>query len=273
MIIYVGFTGIQTQEGISGKALSRLDDFQQRKVIQYIKLVRGVVARMAHRLPQHIDVEDLVHSGILGLIGAVQRFQWGRDGEEEGFRAYAACRVRGQILDELRHLDILPRSLRGKVRNFKKAYEDLRQRFQRELTEREISTHMGMDLEACQKIRAQAYCGRSIVPENLHSAEDVEKRLHGEEIKRILAAEMDRLHERERQVVSLYYLKEMTFRQIGILLMVTESRVSQIHTAAMKKLMKRLRLDSSFDALLRPAHARACFLSQRSGNVEDSPRH
>ncbi len=236
----------------------RLNEFQQEKVVQYLKLVKWVVTRMSGRLPHHIDSEDLIHSGILGLIDAVQRFQWGRDKEDEEFRAYAECRVRGQIMDELRRLDVLPRSARAKVSQFKRAHDRLSQELKREPTDIEISEHLGIDIENIHRMRAEASFGRQVTLEALHTTGDVieeflqktldlvapntpEGLLHVEQVKRILAEELDRLEERERQVVSLYYLEEMTLKEIGLVLSVTESRISQIHGAAMGKLMKRLR--------------------------------
>lgn len=241
---------------------NQLSDFQQKKVVENLNLVKVVVRRIADRLPSHIDSEDLVHCGILGLIDAAQRFSWGREREKEEFCAYATVRIRGQIMDELRHHDILPRSARDKVNKFKKAVEVLIKQYNRQPTDQEICEYLEIDLEACYQLKAEANYGFQVsmdAPESpayllqdvllrsldIVSPDTPEGLLHVEEVKSILTDEISRLNHREQQVISLYYLEELTLKEIGLALEITESRVSQIHSQAISKLMKRL--GSSFD--------------------------
>lgn len=240
------------------KAKPKLSSFEQQKVVDYLKLVKWTVYRIVERLPKHVDSEDLMHSGILGLIDAVQRFQWGREREKEEFKAYAECRIRGQVMDELRHQDILPRSTREKVNHYKKAIEALTKKLNREPNEREICEHLQIDIETCHKLRANANSAYQVSLDtaygdgdtmevllkktlNLINPHTPEGIVHVKEVRSLLAEEINRLSERERQVVSLYYLEEMTLKEIGKILSITESRVCQIHAQSIQKLMQRLK--------------------------------
>lgn len=236
-----------------------LTTFEQGKVVEFLPIVKRIVMRIVERLPQHIDAEDLLHSGMLGLIDAVQRFQWGRERESEEFRAYADCRVRGRVMDELRNLDVLPRSTREKVNQYKRALEKLRQELKRDPSESELATLLNVDIEVVQRMRAESTMGQQVPLDDFqgNSGESLEGFLrktiagidpntpeamvHVEEVKMILAQAIDELTERERQVISLYYYDELTLKEIGMVLNVTESRISQIRTQALGKLMKRLK--------------------------------
>lgn len=236
-----------------------LTEFEQGKVLEFLPIVKRIVTRIVERLPKHLDGDDLMHSGMLGLIDAVQRFQWGRERESEEFRAYADCRVRGRVMDELRNLDVLPRSTREKVNRYKKALEKLRQELRHDPTESELATVLEVDIEVVQQMRAEANMGQQIPLDNFQggSGESLEGFLrktiagidpntpealvHVEEVKKILAQAIDELSERERQVIALYYYDELTLKEIGMVLSVTESRISQIRSQALGRLMKRLK--------------------------------
>ncbi len=236
---------------------SQLTPFHQQMVLTHLKLVKWVVRRISSHLPSHIDQEDLNHSGILGLIDAVQRFPWDKDKPAEEFTAYAECRIRGQVMDELRRLDVLPRSARKKANEYKRANELLRQQLKREPTDTEMSQHLNVDLDTYQRMRAEASVGGQVSFSPTSTAGDMEEillktlnvtspntpeaLLHIEEIKRILKEEIERLTERERQVISLYYVEELTLKEIGEVQSITESRVSQIHSQTVNKLMQRLK--------------------------------
>jgi RNA polymerase sigma factor for flagellar operon FliA len=244
-----------------------LSSFQQEKVTSHLALVKWVVNRIAdrfQRLPTHLDINDLSHSGVLGLIDAVRRFSWGRPNEEEEFKAYAECRIRGQVIDELRECDVLPRSTRDKVKQLKKVTDELRQRLQREPSAVEISAALHVDLEIYHEVRREAHFGKqealdapepqvSVMEGLLKKAIDAEEtespesRLYHEEMKKILADEIKHLSPKERTVVSLYYYDELTLKEIGAVLEITESRVSQIHAQALQKLTKRIHKDFEAD--------------------------
>ncbi len=162
-------------------------------------------------------------------------------------------------------MDILPRSVREQVNRFREASEALKRHFLREPTEPEIAANMKIDLETCFRLKADANYGRVIPLDhcqssidnlelllqktiNLISPNTPEGQLHVEEVKKILAEEINALQERERQVISLYYLEVMTLKEIGSVLAVTESRISQIHAQAMEKLVKRLKTTFRFES-------------------------
>ncbi len=244
-----------------------LSAFQQEKVTSHLAMVKWVVSRVAERfqrLPNHLDINDLSHSGVLGLIDAVRRFSWGRPNEEEEFKAYAECRIRGQVIDELRECDVLPRSARDKVKQLRKVTDDLRQRLQREPTAVEISAALHVDIEIYHELRRDASFGKQEtldpVEPQLGTMEGIlkkavaagendspEARLYQEEMKKILADEISHLCPKERTVISLYYYDELTLKEIGAVLEITESRVSQIHGQALQKLTKRVHKDFEAD--------------------------
>ncbi len=254
--------GYQAQQyaaqGATQSTTTQLTAFQQQKVVENMQLVKWIVRRIVERLPQHIEADDLSHSGILGLIDAAQRFQWGRDNEAEEFRAYAECRIRGRIMDELRAMDILPRSARERVNQFKKAVDALRQLNKREPSDTEISEFMKLDMETCHRLRAEANYGRQIPIDGYQSSGDSmegvlrrtlniidphssEALLHMEQVKKILAEAINELGDKERQVISLYYYEELTLKEIGLVLEVSESRISQVRSQAVAKLVRRLK--------------------------------
>ncbi len=247
-----------TQDASQQTGRGQLNEFQRQKVTEYLKLVKWVVNRIVERVPKHLDAEDLMHNGILGLIDAVQRFAWGREREDEEFRAYAECRIRGQVMDDLRSMDILPRSTREKVNKYKREVENLKREHTREPTDQEISEKLGVDLEACHRLRAEASGARQVSLDDSHSQVNAmegllkktlnmvnphtpEGLVHVKEVRKLLSEEIDGLNDRERQVISLYYLEEMTLKEIGAVLSITESRVSQIHAQALGRLMTRLK--------------------------------
>lgn len=246
------------QYASQGEGSYQLTAFQQGKVLEFLKLVKWIVARLVERLPQHIDADDLMHSGVLGLIDAVHRFKWGRPKEGEEFKAYAECRIRGRIMDELRQMDVLPRSARERVNHFKKAIAKLQQELKREPGEYEICEFMKIDMETCHQLRAEAGFGQQIpldAPQSdgntmegvlrrtmaLVDPGSPEARLHVEQVKRILVDEIGKLQDKERQVIALYYYEELTLKEIGLVLEVSESRISQVRSQAVKKLMRRLK--------------------------------
>lgn len=262
------------QELLKGRFAAQLNDFQRQKVAENLKRVKWVVRRLRERLPPHIEGEDLLHSGILGLVDAARRFIWGRENEDQEFKAYAEFRIRGQIMDELRRLDILPRSAREKVNYFKKQLEDLRLELKREPTDSELCQVLSVNMETLHRFRSESRLGKEVSYEtHLVHDENVmgsflndnsgmgdphspEALFHIEEVKRILTVEIEKLNLREREVIALYYYNEMTLKEIGTRYTITESRVSQIHAKAVGKLLRRLRrtFGPRFPVLCREAH-------------------
>lgn len=224
-------------------------------VLKYTPLIKFIAHRIAMRLPPHIEVEELINSGVLGLMDAIDKFDPTRDVQ---FKTYAEFRIRGAILDELRAMDWVPRSVRQRSNLLEDTYARLEQELGRAATEEEVARELGVSLEEFQDMLAQAG-GISLVSfEDFRAGEEEEARslletLAGleeedphyritfEELKRLLGQAIDALPERERLVVSLYYYDELTMKEIGRTLDITESRVSQIHTQAILRLRGKLR--------------------------------
>ncbi len=229
---------------------------EQERVMKFLPMVKWIVARIAERLPPNVEMSDLMHTGILGLIDAVKRFSWGRENEEREFRAYVNVRVRGQVMDELRTFDMLPRSARDQVKQFQRTVAALRQELCREPDEAEVCSAMALTLDDYHRLRAKASTGAFVVDQTCEHTDVMERmllrtlgqidphspeaQLHIEEVKKVLAEAITWLSEREQQIIALYYYDELTLKEIGTIYSITESRVSQIHSQAIKKLSKRI---------------------------------
>ncbi len=222
-------------------------------VTECLPLVKFIAHRIGARLPAHVEVDDLIHSGILGLMDAIKKFEPGRNVK---FKTYAEQRIKGAILDGLRDLDWVPRSLRRKKKDIENAYHILEQQFGRAATDEEVAAQLGIPLEELHKnlddlkgvnLGTFVEAGEDgegegligIVPDP--DAEDPQLLLQTRELKAILKQAIDRLPTKERFVVQLYYFDELTMKEIGTLLNITESRVSQLHTKSMLRLRGKLK--------------------------------
>ncbi len=226
---------------------------QEKILLEHLPIVRFLARRIHERLPQHVDIEDLVSAGVVGLMDAFAKF----DPEKKvQFRSYAQFRIRGAILDSLRTLDWSPRELRRKGRAVEEAIRVLTARLGRAPGEAEIAAEMGMGLEEYQQLLGDLK-GLEIGTLHLERSENsgeeelayVPGRPDEDPLFRCLRGELeDRLAEaianladRERLVMTLYYYEEMTMREIGLALGVVESRVSQVHASAVVHLRAALR--------------------------------
>ena len=222
-------------------------------VTECLPLVKFIAHRISARLPAHVEVDDLIHSGILGLMDAIKKFEPGRNVK---FKTYAEQRIKGAILDGLRDLDWVPRSLCRKKKDIENAYHILEQQFGRAATDEEVAAQLGIPLEELHKnlddlkgvnLGTFVEAGEDgegegligIVPDP--DAEDPQLLLQTRELKAILKQAIDRLPTKERFVVQLYYFDELTMKEIGTLLNITESRVSQLHTKSMLRLRGKLK--------------------------------
>ena len=221
-------------------------------IVATLPLIKHVAHRVATRLPANIEMRDLINAGVLGLLDAVDKFE-----PERGvkFKTYAEVRIRGAILDSLRNLDWAPRSLRKKSKDLERIYADLSQKLGRPATDEEVSEAMGEDIEDFHALVEQLH-GLTIGSfENVGDSEDSDNyinyypddgtndpyvRFQSNELTALLAQAIDELPEKERLVLSLYYYEEFTMKEIGTLLGVNESRVSQLHTKATLRLRTRL---------------------------------
>ena len=226
---------------------------EERLLLEHLPTVRFLARRIHERLPQHVDMEDLVSAGVVGLMDAFTKFDARKKVQ---FRSYAQFRIRGAILDSLRTLDWSPRDLRRKGRAVEKAIGVLTGRLGRAPSESEIAGELDLSLGDYQALLGDLK-GLDIGSLHAEHSEDSGEEelayvpgrpdedplfccLRGE-LKQSLAEAIDRLPERERLVMTLYYYEELTMREIGLALGVVESRVSQIHSSAVVHLRAALR--------------------------------
>jgi RNA polymerase sigma factor for flagellar operon FliA len=230
---------------------------------EHLPMVRFLALRIRERLPQQVEMEDLISAGVLGLMDALQKFD---PNKKVQFRTYAQFRVRGAMLDSLRALDWGPRDLRRKGRAVEEAIRSLSAKLGKAATESEVAKEMGLDLSAYQQLLGEL-SGLELSSLNATPAEDagVEAlalvpagpeddpflQCQSNEMRRLLARAIEDLPERERTVLTLYYYEELTMREVGATLGVVESRVSQLHSSA----MARLRVALGAPAARRAAHA------------------
>jgi RNA polymerase sigma factor for flagellar operon FliA len=235
---------------------------RDRLIIAYSPLVKYVAGRLSSGLPQTVDTADLVSYGIFGLIDAIEKFD-----PERGikFETYAIARIKGAIIDELRAMDWVPRSVRSRARDFEAAYIALENRLKRVPSDNEIAREMGVSSQELRAILTKLSYTSVISFEEMWSsgadhddrmdpfgsipdetADDPVHMLESAELKEILAGAIDRLPDREKTVIALYYYEGLTLKEIGSVLGVTESRVSQMHTKAVLRLRARLHAAQGF---------------------------
>ena len=235
---------------------------QERVLLEHLPIVRFLARRIHERLPQHVDIEDLVSAGVVGLMDAFSKFD---PAKKVQFRSYAQVRIRGAILDSLRTLDWSPRELRRKGRAVEEAIRVLTARLGRPPGEAEVAQEMGLGLEEYQQLLGDLKgleIGTLHVERNEDSGEEELAYVPGRpeedplfrclrgELEERLADAISHLPDRERLVMSLYYYEEMTMREIGLALGVVESRVSQVHASAVAHLraaLKDLAVRGAFD--------------------------
>ena len=228
---------------------------RDRLILTYAPLVKYVAGRLGSGLPAHVDEGDLVSYGLLGLIGAIERYDPERDIK---FETYAMSRIKGAIIDELRALDWVPRSVRSRAREIERAIAELESRLGRAPTDEEIAQKIGISVDELEESLTDISRSSIAALDELWSAtgegdqislldtlEDTSgprpaEALDETELREALADAIARLPEREKLVVTLYYYEELTLREIGEVLGVTESRVSQLHTKAVLRLKARL---------------------------------
>ncbi len=239
----------QEIQGVDGKLRDQL-------IMDYAPLIRFVAQRIAGRLPSNIDIDDLISAGVIGLMDAIEKYDPSRDNK---FKTYAEFRIRGAMLDELRSQDWVPRSIRDKAKRIEKVYTELEQRFGRSVTDTELSEALNMSLDEYYEMIAKVksvtllsldelsggpsrFDQKSLL-ECLENAgtKNPFSQLKSKGMRQLLVDYIEELPEKQRLVLSLYYYEELNLREIGRILEVTESRVSQLHTAAVMRLKAKLK--------------------------------
>jgi RNA polymerase sigma factor for flagellar operon FliA len=232
-------------------------DLKEDIVLEHAPLIRYIVNRIAVRLPSHIDLDDLHNTGVIGLMDAIEKYDPGKNCK---FKTYAEFRIKGAILDQLRSLDWVPRSVRQKGRKLEKAYGEVEQRLGRSANEDEVADSLGLELDKFHTLINQV---RGISLVNLEEIRgtnsdgdragtfaDIIEDVHSEnpfaslklmETKHVISDTIGSLPEKERLVISLYYYEDLNMKEIGNILGITESRVCQIHTKAVMRLRSKLK--------------------------------
>jgi len=247
-----------------GAQIPALTGEQERVLLEHLPIVRFLARRIHERLPQHVDIEDLVSAGVVGLMDAFSKF----DPEKKvQFRSYAQFRIRGAILDSLRTLDWSPRELRRKGRAVEEAIRLLTSRLGHAPNEAEVAEEMTLGLDEYQQLLGDLKgleIGTLHIERNEDSGEEELAYLPGRpdedplflclrgELEERLGEAIAHLPDRERLVMTLYYYEEMTMREIGLALGVVESRVSQVHASAVVHLRAALKDLAARGAFMRP---------------------
>jgi RNA polymerase sigma factor for flagellar operon FliA len=236
------------------KSYNKKDDsYRDQLITEYLPYVKRIVHRIAVHLPSTIDIDDLMNVGVIGLIQAVDRYDPKRDNK---FMTYAVFRIRGAVLSELRSRDFLSRANRRKIRDLENAHLKLEQKLGREVDDFEVAQEMGIDIEQVHRTKQMSGISFISFEELGFSSKDEKEKLINylvdsdddalamtrlKELKAAVARAIEQLPEKERLVISLYYLDELTMKETGKVLNVTESRVSQIHSQAVMRLRAKLK--------------------------------
>lgn len=219
-----------------------------KELEDYLPLVKRIAYHLKGRLPDSVQVEDLIQSGIIGLMEAMQKFN---NSHGASFETYAGIRIRGSMLDEIRKGDWTPRSVHRKSREISEAIHQVEIRTGREAHDAEVAEELGMTLEEYHRALYDTNSAQLLSIDQPDHDELSEDRMVGEaqtplqelnqsDFQKALAAEIDRLPEKEKLVMALYYDEELNLKEIGQVLEVSESRVSQIHSQAIKRVRARL---------------------------------
>ena len=230
---------------------SETEEMRQMLLNKFLPLVRNVASRMAMGFPRSVELPDLVNTGVIGLIEAFRNFDPGRGVK---FETYAVPRIRGAILDELRALDWVPRSTRAKSREIDKSYNILENKYGRPPEKTELAKHMKVTMEELH-LSLDDVSGTNILSlddiifreddnrqvSRIETIVDTSKinilgELEKDELRAFLSIAMEKLTAQEKLVIALYYYEELTLKEIGEVMSISESRVSQIHTRAVSKL-------------------------------------
>lgn len=224
---------------------------REQLIIEYAGLVKVVAGRMGMYLGYTVEFDDLVGYGVFGLIDAIDKFELTKGVK---FETYASVRIRGSILDQIRKMDWIPRTLRQKQKKLDKAMQDLEAELGRAPTEEELARRLEISIDELEDLVNQTQVANLVsLDEYLEQGSEVhveagnkpafqqpEQVVERQELKRMLAEAISSLTEKEQKVISLYYFEELTLKEISNILDVSESRVSQLHTKSLRKMREKL---------------------------------
>lgn len=224
---------------------------REQLIIEYSGLVKIVAGRLGMYLGYTVEYDDLVGYGIFGLIDAIDKFELTKGVK---FETYASLRIRGSILDQIRKMDWIPRTLRQKQKKLEQAMHDLEMSLGRCATNEELARNMDITVEELEELINQTQVANLVsLDEYLEQGSEAkvetgnkpvfqqpEQVIERQELKRILAEAIDSLTEKEQKVIAFYYFEELTLKEISKILEVSESRISQLHTKALKKMKEKL---------------------------------
>jgi RNA polymerase sigma factor for flagellar operon FliA len=228
-------------------------------IVEYVDLIKYVAGRLSIYFGSNVEYDDLIGYGVFGLIDAIEKFDISK---KVKFETYASLRIRGAIIDSIREQDWAPRSLRKKGKELEKAYYELENSLGHAATDQEVADKLGIGIDEFNKLVQDVNVSQMMslddyLEQNYEVGLDLadgekddmlpEKRMEIVEVKELLADAIERLPEKERMVVSLYYYEELTLKEISVMMKVSESRISQLHTKAIIRMRSRMdRLKSSF---------------------------
>lgn len=230
---------------------SRSTELREKIILEYAPLVKTVAGRLSMYLGYNVEYDDLVSYGIFGLIDAIDKFD---SMKEVKFETYASLRIRGAILDQIRKMDWIPRTIRQKQKKIDAAMKEIELNTGRTATDEEIAASLGISEEDYQGWQSQMKItgvvslnefmesGSEIPAEqsNQHRFEGPEEVVEKEELKKVLTQALELLTEKEKKVILLYYYEDLTLKEISHVLEVSESRISQLHTRALQKMKTRM---------------------------------
>ena len=229
----------------------RTSELREKLILEYAPLVKVVAGRLSMYLGYNVEYEDLVSYGVFGLIDAIDKFDTGK---EVKFETYASLRIRGAILDQIRKMDWIPRTIRQRQRQIDTAMKDIEQKNGRPATDAEIAAYIGISENELSDWQNQAKADNMVsLNEYVEQGNDIssdkglgggfdtpERVIEKSELKEMLAQALELLTEKEKKVILLYYYEDLTLKEISRILEVSESRISQLHTKALKKMKKKL---------------------------------
>lgn len=225
---------------------------KEQLILEYADLIKYVAGRLSIYFGSNVDYEDLVGYGVFGLIDAIEKFDIDKNVK---FETYASLRIRGAIIDSIRDLDWAPRSLRKKSKELEKAYYEVENQLGHSANDQEIADYMGITVDELHKLLQEVNMSQMISLEDYldqnhetgldgltmdRNAARPEQRMEVVELREILADAIEKLPEKERMVVTLYYYEELTLKEISCIMKVSESRISQLHTKAIMRMRSRL---------------------------------